>query len=240
MRRFIVLFMGMALAVVSAFAVPCATGTYASYQALGSGGCTVGDATFSNFGAFGFTNSVGVPTIGTGNLLVTPGGTALDPTLTFTYVVGSTPTPETVNQSGQIFSFDFVYMVTFTGATLANIQMDTTEVNTNGGGVAATKNAQQISGGTVFTSQASDGGVDHSIPTLITGANTSTSGAGPWNIQDTVSLQAQNGTATQDNFENLYTLQASTGTPETDTVLLMGSGLLCIGLVRLRRPSRKS
>jgi hypothetical protein len=239
MRRLIVLISGMSIA-GAAWALPanCVTGTYASYLALGSTGCQNGNATFSNFGTLGFLNSPGVPQVAAEDIRVIPGGTLLLPTLTFVYLnAAGAPTPVAVNQNGQIFSFGFNYQLALTGANLVGIQMGETFSNTNPGSASATKNAQLLGGiGPIFTSTVNDGGLSNPLGT-VNGALTPVSGTGVWVINDTTSLQAQNGgSVTQASFVNLFSLQPSAVTvPEPMTALLIGSGLLCVGLVSRRR-----
>lgn len=241
MQRWILLCFGTAFA-TSAFALPttCVTGTYASYVSLGATGCQDGNATFNNFGTLGFTNSGGVSTIPTSDIIVIPGGTALDPTLRFEYgtLAASviTPAPETVNVAGQIFSMGFAYQIAFTEANLSSIQMGETFSNTTSGSVSATKNAQ-IASGPVFTSTVTDGGVSNSANTTLAGNLATTSGTGIWTITDTVSLQAQTGSATQNSFENLYSSAAATSVPEPSTMLIAAAVLLGLGMVRRRRRS---
>jgi hypothetical protein len=238
MRSFILLSFGMALA-TSAFAVPssCVSGTYASYVALSTTGCQDGDGTFSNFSALGFTNSGGVAEVSDTDIMVTPGGTALNPTLTFEYINSAgTATPVTVDESGQIFSMGLTYSLVLTGATLSDIQMGETFSNTSPGSVSATKNAE-IGSGTTFSSTVSDGGLNNPTGTTSTGNVTPTTGTGTWNITDTVSLQAQSGSATQNSFENLFTLAAAgpnSTAPELPTGAMIGSALLLFGLISRR------
>jgi len=239
--KFLVLLCFGAAGAISAFAAPatCVTGTYASYFSLGGTGCQDGDTTFSNFTLPGFTNSGGVSQIPDTDILVIPGGTTLDPTLTFEYVNASgTPTPETVTVAGEIFSMGITYQLTLTGATLTSINMGETFSNTAPGGVSATKNAQ-ITGGSMYTSTVNDGGVSNPAGTTLSGTPVATSGTGTWNITDTVSLQAQTGSATQNSFENLFVLAASsTSVPEPSTMLACGVIMLLMGVALKRR--RKS
>ena len=233
MRCLLLLIPGIAIA-TSAFALPatCTSTTYDIYISQGS--CQDGDATYSNFSSLSFTNSGGVATIPPTDLLVIPGGSTLDPTLTFEYVnANGDPTPETVSSSGQIFSMGLTYQVVVTGGDLASIQMAEVFSNTAPGNVAATKNAD-LDGGPMFTSTVNDGGVSNPADTSLAGNVVPTSGTGTWNIQDTVSLQAQSGSATQNSFENLYTLTESSTVPEPSTMLLIGSALLLVGLARRR------
>jgi hypothetical protein len=162
MRRTIVLLLGASIAGSVALAAPgCLTGTYTTYIAL-LGGCTIGDATFSNFSPIGL---VGSPAITTDEILVTPGGSTLDPTLTYMFINNGAAQAITVNQNGQSFSVGFTYQLVVTGATLSTIQMDSTFANTDPGAASATKNAQLLGGGTLFTSTVDSGGVSNPLTT---------------------------------------------------------------------------
>jgi hypothetical protein len=242
MQRFIVLISGMAIAAVGAFAAPaCVTGSYTSYIALGAGGCTAGYATFSNFSALSFTN-IGISALTSDQIQVVPDGTLLAPTLTFIYVnPAGGSAPVTVNQSGQQFAMGFNYLMTLTGAVLSDIQIDSSFANTTPGSASVTKNAS-LSGGGSFTSTVNDQGVSNAQSNHV-GNLVATTGTGVWLISDGTSLQAQvGGSVTQVNFENLFTLTPSvtTGSPETGTILLMGTGLICLGLLFRKRQNVKS
>jgi hypothetical protein len=237
MRKWITLISGMAWAAVSAFALPanCTTGTYTSYIALGAGGCQDGDATFSNFSNLTFVN-IGIGTISPDNLEVIPGGTALAPTLTFVYFNSGVATPITVSTNGTQFAMGFNYQMTLTGASLVDIMMNSNFANSTPGSASATKNATLLGGGPTSTSTVSDQGSSNALGNHA-GNLASTTGTGVWLIGDATSLQAQTaGSVTQANFENLFTLAAAqTGVPEPVTGVLIGSGLLCLGLVSRRK-----
>jgi len=219
--------------VVPALAAPaaCVTGTYASYQAL-SGGCTIGDALFSNFSNLSFVNSPGVPTLAASQIEVTPSGTSTDALLNFVYLNSdAAATPVTVNQNGQIFSFGLNFDLLVSSATLTGIQMSSTFSNTSPGSASASKTAQLLSGGPALTSTVNDGGISNALGTY-SGTVIPVSGVGTFLITDTTSLQAQTGAVTQSGFANSFLLTpGATATPEIASLAMIGSGLVVISMV---------
>jgi hypothetical protein len=156
--------------------------------------------------------------------------------LTFTYLNSAgAPTPVTVNSNGQQFQVGINYQMVLTGAILADIQMNSSFSNTTPGSASSTKNAQ-IGAGPTFISTVSDQGLS-TLPGNHSGALIPTTGTGTWTITDGISLQAQTGgSATQSSFQNLFTLSAvTTATPDAGTVLSIGTGLICLGLIGRRK-----
>ena len=219
--------------VVPALALPtaCVTGTYASYQAL-SGGCTIGDAMFSNFSSLSFVNSPGVGTLTASEIEVIPSGSATDALLSFVYLdANAAPSPVTLNQNGQIFSFGLSFDLLVSPSTLTGIQMSSTFSNTSPGSASASKTAQLLSGGPAITSTVNDGGISNALGTYA-GAVMPVSGVGTFLITDTTSLQAQTGSVTQSGFTNSFLLTpASTATPEIGSLAMIGSGLVFLSMV---------
>jgi hypothetical protein len=238
--RSIFAILGLSVAASSAFGAACVSQTYDQYVALGAGGCTIGTTVFNNFGSLSFVNT-GVPTLPPQDVLVTPGGSPLAPTLSFTYVSGANhvPTPETVNTSGSIFSMGLSYDLTPNAAILTSLQINSTFTNNSPGSASTTKTAQLAGGGPSFISTVSDGGITNPLATY-NGSQINPTGTGVWVITDTVSLQAQStGSVTQNGFANLFGLQNQVvGTPEPLSALLIGSGLICLGL--MKRKAAKS
>ena len=234
----LIVMIGLVAASAAASASACVTATYAAYQALGAGGCTVNDATFSNFSSLSFVNSPGVPVLATSNIEIIPSSIAGTDTLTFLYInAAGVATPVSLTQTGQIFSFGFSFDIIVTPSTLTAIQMASTLSNTAPGGVSATKNGQLVAGGPTFTSTVDDGGVSHAVLTTLTGPAVPVSGTGMFLISDTNSLQAQTGSVAQASFANNFLVSPAVtgGVPEPETMALIGSGLLGIALLTRRR-----
>jgi hypothetical protein len=230
----------LCLCVVPALAAPaCATGTYASYQAL-SGGCSIGNALFSNFSALSFVNSPGVGTLTPSEIEVIPSGSLSDDMLTFMYLNGvGTPTAVTVNQNGQVFSLGFSYDIVVTPGSLTGIEMSSTFGNTAPGSASASKTAQPVGGGSAITSTVNDGGISNSQGTY-SGAVMPVTGAGTFLITDTTSLQAQTGMVTQSGFGNSFLISsAATATPEIGSLAMIGSGLVFLSMIASSTRRRK-
>src|SRR5260370_9074504 len=132
---------------IPALAAPaCVMGTYASYQAL-AGGCSIGDATFSNFSSLLFLNSPGVPALTSSQIEVIPSGTSTSDMLTFVYLNGAgAPTPGTVNANGQIFSFGMNFQIVGTPSPLTGIQLISPFTTTIHAGVHATTPIHPVGG----------------------------------------------------------------------------------------------
>lgn len=229
-----------ALSAVAWGAPACTSGTYASYQSLGSGGCMVGNEVFSNFGSLSFSGTIG-ETFPNTDLIVSPtvvtSITGNVDELTFTYTslpAGNFSSTVAGVTASEILGYSFMYQVTPSPNPVADIQM-TSELGTTGtGNVSAVK--QVNPGGTITQSSVNNGMTDFTLPSLVSGLQEPVSGTSAFDVQDAISLQAQTGTAQQENFVNLFTEgSAATVTPEPSTTLLIGSGLLCFGLVRRRR-----
>jgi hypothetical protein len=230
------------VAAVGAASPACVTGTYTSYQALGAGGCTLGDETFDNFSLLSFSNSLGVSSLSTDQILVTPSLNGLEDSLAYSYQTGAggTPITITVNQPGQTFAFNFLYQAQIAGPnTLGSLQMTSDFSNTSPGSASASKNAQLAGGGPIFTSSVTDGGASNPAATYSGPITAVTGGGGLFNVGDAISLQAQAGSASSTGFtNNFFETTPTSDAPEAATVFLLGGGLLIIGFIHRRTASR--
>jgi hypothetical protein len=248
MRIWLKIVLPIAFAAAAWSAPVCTMGTYASYQALSSTGCTIGDETFSNFGGLTFTNSLGVDEISTSELFITPtvigSGPGSVDQLLFNYQglptgAGGFPSSTDIGVlSNQDLSYEFQYLVAPTSSPIpiVDIQMASTILNTNGGSVSAVKDVDT----NATQSSANDGGAQHPSFTPVIGPLTAVSFGGPYTVQDTISLEGQNGVAEQQDFTNGFTEGTATvsSAPEPSTNLLIGTGLILFGLTRKFRANR--
>jgi hypothetical protein len=146
----------------------------------------------------------------------------------------------TLNQLGQIFSFGFNFQIT---TVLTGIQMNSTFGNTSPGSASATKTAQLLGGGPTYTSTVSDGGVSNPLSTY-DGLVIPVAGSGTFLVTDTTSLQAQSGAVSASGFINAFNISTPgavdppLATPEAQTLLTVGSGLVLMGLVISSRRKR--
>lgn len=214
---------------------PCASGTYATYEALGATGCTVGNELFSNFGTLSFSGTIG-ETFPDTDLVVTPQVAGNVDELVFTYqnLPAGNPSSTVAGVSAnQILGYSFLYVVTPLPNPVVDFQMTTDIGNTGNANVSAVKETD--AGGTILQSSANNGASDFTFPALLSGPVTSISGTAAFDVQDAISLQGQNGTAEQLDYTNLFTEGTVSGVPEPAMTLLIGSGLLCLGMVRKYR-----
>lgn len=225
-------------AVAWASPAACVAGNYASYEA--SSGCTVGDETFSNFSSLSVSATLGLNLTDT-EIIVTPMVSGNVDELLFTYTGlptgGGSGDPSSTQlgvNTNQNLTYDFSYIITPNPNPVVSFQMKSDIGNTGSGSVSAVKNTTL----TGTTSSADDGGTPHTLPSLVSGAVISVSATSAFTVQDTISLQGQTGSAQQQDYTNLFAEGAVSTTPEPSTTLLIGSGLLCFGLVRKHRSSR--
>jgi hypothetical protein len=210
----------------------CTTQTYTVYLALGSAGCSLGNETFSNFGNPSFTTSLGVPTLSNSQILVTPTLSGNSEMLAFSYeTTTGAPLLISLSDNSQAFAFSFSYLALAT-TSLSSIQMESTFSNTTPGSVSATKNAQAVAGGTIFTSAVTDGGISNMANTYLGPVTPITGGTAPFNVQDAISLQAQSGSVMDGGFANAFVTSSgvTTTAPEPSESILIGSGILLISL----------
>jgi hypothetical protein len=230
------------LCAIPALAAPaCATGTYASYQALGAAGCSIGAATFSNFSALTFVNSPGVAALTTSEIQVVPSSTLNDDLLTFIYLnAAGAPTAVTMGTNGQIFAFGLNFQLVFaSGTSLAGIQMNSSFGNTAPGTVSASKSVAPLAGGSGVTSTVNDGGKSNVTGSYF-GSMSPITGAGPFLITDTTSLNAETGSVTESGFANSFvTGPLAAVTPEIGSLTMMGAGLVFLGLIASSTRLRK-
>jgi len=221
------------LGVTAGMAAPmCTAETYNNYAASGFS-CSLGAETFSNFSALGFTNSIGVPVLSSTQLLVTPTTVGNSDTLAFSYeTTTGAPLIISLTDGDQVFGMVLSYQ-TIASTSLSSIQMASSFGNTAPGSVSALKQAESTSA--IFASGVTDNGVSNVSGTYLGPVTAVTGGTVPFNVQDTLSFQAQSGSVTDSGFANTFVTMSRV--PEPPANILIGGGLLLISSL-VRRVSR--
>jgi hypothetical protein len=215
----------------------CVSGTYASYQALATG-CAIGNTVFSNFSALASNISPGLPNVNAANISVSPviGGTGLE----FAYLgADGTPIPVVLSDRGEILALQLSYTVQNSGASIGSLSIDSQFAAVGDASVMASASVSPLLVTNVST--VGNGGKPQSN-------STQTGNPAPLSLSfivtDAIVILSQNGSATQNGFANVFSGGAGSvggfeeATPEVWTSALVGSGLLCLGLL-WRRRSRK-
>jgi hypothetical protein len=156
----------LAVAQVSS-AATCTSGTLASYLALGSGGCTIGNDVLSNFQTL--SGQTGATEIATNAVFVTPGGGTSTPSLTFS-------TSQTVS-TGYLVESIFTYQLSGSSITSASLALSNSSEQVDG----AVTDIENFCAGGIFGPDGVDGctGTAGSLLTLDGTQNSDASPLGP-------------------------------------------------------------
>lgn len=201
----------------------CAAGTLTNYIALGTGGCTIGIDTVSNFQTLsGITGSTA---ISLNTIQVTPSGGSTNPTLTFS------TTAQTAGLLEAIFSYR-ISGNSFTGSLV-------TLSNTTSTGDGSSTYIQNLCGNGVFGSNGVSGctGPTQGPLVVVSSGSDSTTFAGPsfLTVADDFTLDGgPSGTASGGTFVDRFTATNASAVPEPGTIVATTLGFALLFTLKLR------
>lgn len=217
MRRVLLLVAGAVAASQLGVAASCSSGSLASYIALGSGGCTIGGDTLSNFKLL--TGSSGATPIVASSVTLNPSGGTYNPALMI-----STSQTATTNSLETIFTYS-ITGTSFTGisAVLGNSS------ETGAGGVTGLVNFCE---GSSFGPDGLSGcgGSSGGLTTVDGFQNTDSATFVKIPFLNVTNDLEINGPATGGTLTNSFT-----AVPEPISTALTGFGLLFVGAMKVRR-----
>lgn len=207
----------------------CATGTLASYIALGSSGCTIGTNTFSQFTETSFLN--GATNISPSLITVTPVGGTLNPGLNFTGNLTAT--------NSQVFDGLINYFLTGNTFTTDTITLSNATMAGNG----AVTDIQNFCGNSNFTAptfvSGCPGGQSPGSPLLVFGNGSASAAmlANSLGITHNITIDGGGtGTASGLNVTDSFSATAPGTVPEPSSLILLSSGV-ALALASKRRRS---
>jgi PEP-CTERM motif len=202
----------------------CMTGTLASYESLGAGGCTIGTNTLASFTTLALT--FGAAAIAPGAITITPMGGTDNPGLMFTF--------SQTASTGQTLEAIFDYMISGPSYTADMLTLSGSSETGNGD----VSDVQNFCEGGSFGPDGVDG-CTHASGGLVTVDGLQnmdqSSLVSPHLLSitdDIVVDSGGTGTASAGTFVDQLT--ATTGVPEPGTYLLLGAGIAVVAL-RLRK-----
>lgn len=212
--------------IASAGPVYCATGTLATYEALGSTGCMIGSVTVGSFGAVPGTG--GATAIDPTDVIVTPSGGTTDPALTFSVDMNAA--------TNMLLESIFTYQIS--GASFTSDALNLSNSSETGDG-AVTDLQNYCIGGT-FGPDGVDGcgtttGGLLGLDGVQNMDSTSFPGAAFLSITDDFTLDGgTDGSAAGGTFSDSFTATSTSSTPEPGAFLLCGAGMAFLGLKALK------
>jgi hypothetical protein len=217
-----ILFLASALFAIAQLssAATCTSGTLASYLALGSSGCTIGNDVLSNFQTL--AGQTGATEIATNAVVVTPGGGTSSPSLTFT-------TTQSVSTGGLVESI-FTYQLSAPSFISASLALSNSSETVDGG----VTDIENFCAGGTFGPDGVDGctGTAGSLLALDGVQNSDTSPLGPAsfvNVTNDFTLSGGTaGSAAGGIFADSFT-----ATPEPASLFMAALGILIATTVRM-------
>jgi MYXO-CTERM domain-containing protein len=215
-----------------AWSAPCVSGSLATYQALGSGGCTIGNNLFSSFGTV--PGTTGATEFSPSAVSITPSGGSGSPQLLFSVDGGA--------MAGQLFETIFTYQISGNHYLQSNITL----ANSSESGDGAVTDIQNLCAGGTFGSDGVTGctGTPLSLLTVDGIQNTDqTALATPALLSVTDDFTIDGGTAGSaagGTFTDQFQAQTTpTPTPEPSGMLPFGILILLIAALWRRRSTKQ-
>lgn len=206
----------------------CMTGTLASYESLGAGGCTIGANTLASFTTLALT--FGTAAIAPGAITIAPLGGATNPGLTFTFSQTAT--------TGQTLEAIFDYMISGPAYTMDTLTLSGSS-ETGNGDVTDTQN---FCAGGSFGPDGVDGCTGPANGALITDDGLQNIDqktlASPHLVSITDDIIVDSGgvgSASGGTFVDQLT--ATTGVPEPGTTFLLSGAGIALAALRFRKRS---
>ena len=213
--------------------IPCASGTLASYESLGSTGCTVGADVFSSF-----TNVPG-----------TFGATEIDPTLVFINPSGGSNNPEltfsltSTAAAQELFETIFTYQLSDSALLSSSISLG----NSSETGDGAVTDIQNLCAGGTFGPDGVDGCTGNPFALLTADGfqnsdSTSLGSVSAAAVTDDFTVDGGIvGTASGGQFSDSFTAQSSVvPTPEPSNLLLLSVVLFALLVIFKRISAAKN
>lgn len=229
MRRILLFGTALFLSIRVSPAATCGSASLASYLVLGSGGCTIGSETLSNFQIV--SGQAGATAIAPGSLSLGPGGGGSDVSLTFT-------TNQTAN-TGSLLEAIFTYEISGASFTSSAISLMNSSETVDG----AVAEIENFCAGGSFGPDGVTGctGTAGSLLTLDGFQNSDQSSITPTpfvNVTNDFTLDGGTaGSASGGVFTNTFT--ATTAIPEPCSLLLSVLGVGLVAGIRVRILSRE-